>query len=138
MMKSLAKVFLTILFVAFLCFAISETEDEAWLTVWFVLFFFVGIPLALVVLRDVLVVALPRWVGPSQMLLHICAVFGAVIGYGLGVMAVSSGHEKAHLHQLMVIVFPVLVYAAPLLMVFNGVPLSRVKEFYFRSKNDGR
>ena len=137
-MKTLRMVFLTALFVAFLCFAISKTEDEAWLTLWFVLFFFVGIPLTLVVLRGILVVVLPRWVGPSQILLHICAVFGAVIGYGLGLMAVSSGNEKAHLHQLMVIVFPVLVYATPLLMVFNGMPLARVKEFYFRSKNDGQ
>ena len=61
--------------------------------VWFLLFFFAGIPISLLVLKDIVVVVMPKWLGPSQVLLHICAIFGALIGYGVGVMAVSSGHE---------------------------------------------
>ncbi len=131
------KTFGTVIFVAFLCLAISSTDNESWLTVWFLLFFFVGIPLSLFVLKDLLVVVSPKWLGPSQLVLHICALFGAAVGYGVGVMAVSSGHEKAHLHQLMVVVFPLFVYATPLLMIFHGMPLSRVKQFYFKPRQDG-
>lgn len=128
------KVISTVIFVSLLCFAISSTNDESWLTLWFLLFFFVGIPISLLVLKDLLFIVAPKWLGPSQLLLHVCALFGAFIGYGLGIMAVSTGHEKAHLHQLMVVIFPLMVYAVPLLMVFHGMPLSRVKEFYIKSK----
>lgn len=114
-------------------YAISITEDEAWLTIWFILFIFIGVPLCLLVLKDLLVVVAPKWIGPSQLLLHLCALFAAAIGYGLGVMAIEIGHQKAHLHQLMTVFFPLIVYATPLLMIFHGVPLSRVKEFYFKS-----
>lgn len=127
------KTISTVVFVSTLCFAISHTDNESWLTVWFLLFFFVGIPLCLLVLKDLLVIVAPKWLGPSQILLHVCAVFGAIIGYILGWMAVSTEHEKAHLHQLLVIIFPLMVYATPLLMIFNGMPISRVKEFYCKS-----
>ncbi|WP_444886887.1 hypothetical protein [Microbulbifer sp. JMSA008] len=132
-MSIVAKTISIIVFVAALCFAISSTGNELWLTAWFLLFFFAGIPLSLLVLKDLLVVVAPKWLGPSQILLHVCAIFGAVIGYGLGLMAVSSEHEKAHLHQLLVVVFPLMVYATPLLMIFHGIPISRIKEFYFKS-----
>ena len=127
------KLILTVIFVAALCFAISSTNNESWLTLWFLLFFFAGIPVSLLILKDLLFTIAPKWLGPSQLLLHICALFGAFIGYGLGVMAVNSGHEKAHLHQLMVVIFPLMVYVVPLLMVFHGMPLSRVKDFYIKS-----
>ncbi|WP_125782115.1 hypothetical protein [Pseudoalteromonas rubra] len=129
------KTICTVIYIVILCFAISSTGNEGWLTAWFLLFFFTGIPLSLLVLKDLLVVVAPRWLGPSQLLLHICALFGALVGYGLGFMAVSTGHEKAHLHQLMVVVFPLIVYATPLLMILHGMPLSKVKEFYFKSVN---
>lgn len=128
------KVISTVIFISLLCFAISSTNNESWLTLWFLLFFFAGIPISLLVLKDLLFTVAPKWLGPVQLLLHLCALFGAAIGYGLGLMAVSSGHEKAHLHQLMVVIFPLMVYATPLLMVFHGMPLARVKEFYIKSK----
>jgi hypothetical protein len=132
-MNIVAKTISTILFVAALCFAISSTDNETWLTTSFLLLFFIGIPLSLLVLKDLLVVVAPKWLGPSQLLLHICAIFSAVIGYGLGIMAVNTGHEKANLHQLLVIIFPLMVYATPLLMIFHGMPISRIKEFYYKS-----
>ena len=137
-MSIVAKTISIIVFITALCFAISSTDNESWLTAWFLLFFFAGIPLSLLVLKDLLVTVVPRWLGPSQILLHVCAVFGGVIGYGLGLMAVNSGHEKAHLHQLLVVFFPLMVYATPLLMIFHGVPISRVKEFYFKSNQGNK
>ena len=127
------KTALTVIFVAFLCFAITHTNNESWLTAWFLLFFFAGVPLSLLVLKDLLAVVVSRWIGSSQLLLHVCAIFAAIVGYGVGYMAVSTQHEKAHLHQLLVLIFPLAVYAVPLLMVFHGMPLSRVKEFYFKT-----
>jgi hypothetical protein len=137
-MNIVVKTLSTVVFVAALCFSISNTDNESWLAAWFLLFFFVGIPLGLLVLKDLLIVVSPRWLGPSQLLLHVCALFGAAIGYSLGIMAVSTEHEKAHLHQLLVVIFPLMVYATPLLMIFHGMPLSRVKEFYFKSSQDGK
>lgn len=127
------KLMLTVIFVAALCFAIASTNNELWLTLWFLLLLYAGIPISLLILRDLLFTIAPKWLGPSQILLHVCALFGAFIGYGLGVMAVNSEHEEAHLHQPMVVIFPLMVYAAPLLMVFHGMPLSRVKDFYIKS-----
>jgi hypothetical protein len=127
------KILFTVIFVSALCFAISNTNNESWLTLWFFLFFFAGIPISLLALKDLLFTIAPKWLGPSQLLLHICALFSAFIGYGLGIMAVSSGHEKANLHQLMAVIFPLMVYATPLSMIFHGMPLSRVKEFYIKS-----
>ncbi len=72
------KTIITAIFVLVLCFAISSTVNEAWLTVWFLLFFFVGIPFSFLVLKDLLVVVAPRWIGPSQLLMHICALFGVL------------------------------------------------------------
>ena len=51
-------------------------------------------------------------------------------------MAVDSGHPKAHLHQLLVVFFPLLVYATPLLTLFHGLPMSELKYFYFLKKDD--
>ena len=137
-MNIVAKTISTVVLVTALCFAISSTNNESWLTAWFLLFFFAGIPISLLVLKDLLVVVAPKWLGPSQLLLHVCAIFGAAIGYGLGLMAVSTEHEKAYLHQLLVVVFPLIVYATPLLMIFHGMPISRVKEFYFKSSQGGK
>jgi hypothetical protein len=125
------KAVATVLFLAFLCVAISQTDSDAWLTLWFPLLFFVGIPVLLLVVRDVWVVG-GKWRNRrGPLLLHTCAVFAALVGYGVGWMAVDSPHPKAHLHQWMVIIFPLFVYATPLLMVLHGLPLSRLKYFYF-------
>lgn len=134
-MDILKKAVLIMVFVVALCLAISSTNHESWLTVWFTLFVFVAIPLSLLVLKDLIVIVAPKWLGPSQILLHVCAAFGAVIGYALGVMAVSTDHEKAHLHQLLVVIFPLVVYAMPLIMLFHGMSLSQIKGFYFKCRN---
>jgi hypothetical protein len=126
-----------LLLIVFLCVAISQTESEAWLTVWFLSLFFLALPLSLLVARDLVVSVMGgRRRGP--MLLHTCAVFAALVGYAVGWMAVDSEHPKAHLHQWMVVLFPLFVYAAPLLMIFHGLPTSRLKYFYLgKEEGDG-
>ncbi len=130
------KLTLTISFIAVLCFAIWQTENEAWLTAWFLLLFFVGIPLLLVAIRDALVSVKPKWLGRGPLLLHTCAAFAALVGYLMGWMVEGSAHPKAHLHKSMVWVFPLLVYAAPLLMIFHGMPISQLKHFYYASDEE--
>ena len=134
-MRIATKIVSAAIFMVILCYAISMTSDESWLSIWFILFVFVGVPLCLLVLKDLVVAVTPNWLGPSQILLHLCALFGAAIGYGLGVMAANTGHEKAHLHQLLVVILPLMVYATPLLMIFHGMPLSQVKKFYFKKRD---
>jgi hypothetical protein len=73
-MEMALKTALTVIFVAFLCFAITHTNNESWLTAWFLLFFFAGVPLSLLVLKDLLAVVVSRWIGSSQLLLHVCAM----------------------------------------------------------------
>ncbi len=130
------KLSLTILFIAALCVAIWQTSDEAWLTAWFLLFFFVGIPLLLLAIRDGLLSIKPWWLGRGPLLLHTCAAFAALVGYLVGWMAVDSEHPKADLHQSMVFIFPLLVYLAPLLMIFHGMPISQLKYFYYATDKD--
>lgn len=125
------KLSFSILFIAALCLAIWQTDSDAWLTAWFLLFFFAGIPLLLLAIRDALISVKPKWLGRGPLLLHTCAVFAALVGYLVGWMAVDSEHPRAHLHQAMVVIFPLLVYATPLLMIFHGMPISRLKYFYF-------
>ncbi len=125
------KLSLSIIFIAVLCLLIWQTTSEAWLTAWFMLLFFVGLPLVLFALRDALIPFKPKGMGRRPLLLHTCAVFAAFVGYFVGWMAVDSEHPRAHLHQSMVIVFPLLVYLTPLLMVFHGLPISELKSFYF-------
>ena len=120
-----------------LSFLIWRTDDDAWLTLWFILFFFVGIPLLLLGIRDALVSIKPRWMGRGPLLLHTCAVFAALVGYFVGWMAVDSEHPKAHLHQAMIILFPLFVYATPLLMLFHGLHVSELKKFYYKSDDEG-
>jgi len=115
---------------------ISTTDNENWRSIWTILFVFLAIPFLLLALKDFLTNVTPKWIGPSQLLLHICAIFSALIGYGLGFLAVKTGHEKAHLHQLLVVIFPALVYSTPLLMFFHGMPLTEIKKFYFKAEKN--
>ena len=131
-MKNIILFLFTILLLAL----ISTTDSEKWRSIWTILFVFLAIPLLLLALKDFLTNIAPKWNGPSQLLLHICAIFSALIGYGLGLLAVKTGHEKAHLHQLLVVIFPAFVYSTPLLMFFHGMPLAEIKKFYFKTEKN--
>lgn len=116
--------------------AIAATEDESWLTVWLLVFVFIALPTLLLSLRDLLALVSPRWLGRRPLFLHICAAFGAGIGYGLGWMAVDSGHPQPHLHRLLVIVFPLIVYVTPLLLLLHGQAYDQFKAFYLGTRDE--
>lgn len=116
--------------------AIAATEDESWLTVWLLVFVFIALPALLLSLRDLLALVSPRWLGRRPLLLHICAALGAGIGYGLGWMAVDSGHPQAHLHRLLVIVFPLIVYVTPLLLLLQGQAYDQFKAFHLGTRDE--
>jgi hypothetical protein len=96
-----------------LSYAISATNDEAWLTAWFLLFIFLAIPLGLLATRD----AIAKFSktksesGYSWLLLHTCAAFALFIGWGLGRLAEWSQHPMASRHQWLVLALPAIVYA---------------------------
>lgn len=135
-MKPSTKLLIAILFFAGLCIAIWRTEAEGWLTAWFILLVYVALPLILVTARDALSGRMPRWLGTGQFLLHVCALFAAVLGYLVGWMAVDSEHPKANLHQLLVVVFPLFVYLTPLLMLLHGWSWTQIRFFYVGVPDD--
>ena len=143
MRVELLKAFAVAAFVTSLVYAIGNTaNDSTWLSVWFSLFFFVGLPLALLSLRDVLVAIFS---GRSDsfrawLLLHVCAFFAAGVGLLLGYMAKSSDHPKAESHQWLALVLPALVYAAPVLLALqsrNTSFLSVLAKAFRRAPRDG-
>jgi hypothetical protein len=123
MRRALAKLFVVAVFVAALVFAIGNTANEsAWLVAWFLLFIFLGVPLALLSIRDVLLAGFAQTSATFRgwLLLHVCAAFAACIGLGLGYMARASGHPKAELHQWLAVILPALVYVAPMLLALKS------------------
>lgn len=124
MRHALLQFLIVAAFMSALVFAIGQTENtNPWLGSWFVLFIFIGLPLSLLSLRDLLVaatsgrssVAFRAWA-----LLHVCAVFAAGVGFLLGHLARESHHPRAELHQWLVLVLPGLVYLAPLLLALHS------------------
>ena len=111
----------SILLVVTLVLAIGGTSDEFWLTAWFLAFVFLVIPLVLLSVRDLIATCFQAG-GPAfrlWLLLHVCAVFAAVIGYSLGLLAELSGHPKA---KWLIVILPALVYVTPLLLWLHGLP----------------
>lgn len=102
--------------------AFASTSDEAWLTLWSLAFVFLAVPLILLSVRD-LIVAYSATTGPAfgfWLMLHVCAIFAAAIGYLLGSLADSSDHPKT---KWLIVILPVLVYLTPLLLWLHALPL---------------
>ena len=124
MKKAFVKLVLVAVLMAGLIWAIGATNHEGWLSLWFLLFFFAGIPVSLLSLRDFLLSfsRVQTAVSRFWLMLHVCAVFAAGVGYLLGLMAESSEHPKADLHRWLVVVFPSLVYLTPVLLQLHAAP----------------
>lgn len=142
MRQAFLKCIVTAMLVTGLVVAIGHTSnDSPWLSVWFLLFFFLGIPLVLLSIRDLGLESF-RKRGPAfraWLLLHVCALFAAFIGWLLGYIAVESGHPKAHLHQWLVLILPALVYLTPILLVLhsgNRQFLNTLWQAFRRNPND--
>ena len=124
MRKDVIKLLAVLGATASLIYAVGETKDEDWLTLWFLLLIFVAVPLALLALRDV-VLSFFSIRGESRrfwFLLHVCAAFAAVVGYLLGIMAAHSGHPRAELQRWLVVLLPLLVYLFPVLLWLHSLP----------------
>jgi hypothetical protein len=129
-------------FIACLVMAIGHTDNASpWLVAWFLLFFFVGLPLGLLSIRDLLVAFFSSASASFRawLLLHVCATFAACIGCLLGHMARASGHPKADLHQWLALVLPALVYLTPVLLALHSGSLgflSVLARAFRRNPND--
>lgn len=125
-LKRLAlKALAAMIFAASLCAYIACAEQEPW-GGWYLLFIYIAVPLNLLFIKDLLVCVMPRWLAPEQVLLHVCAMFAAVLGYGLGLLSHWSGIEGAPARYVLTAIFPLVVYGVPLLMVLHGVPVSLI------------
>jgi hypothetical protein len=102
--------------------AFAGTSDEAWLTLWSLAFVFLVVPLILLSVRDLIATysAATSQAFGFWLMLHICAVFAAAIGYWLGSLADSSDHPKT---KWLIVILPVLVYLTPLLLWLHALPL---------------
>ena len=122
MRRAIVKAVCVAAFIAALVVAIGRSaSDNPWLGVWFILFIFVGVPLALLSIRDLLVSIRSNASESSRawLLLHVCAVFAAGVGLLLARMSKASGGSKSELDQWLVLVLPGLVYLAPVLLALR-------------------
>lgn len=102
--------------------AIAGTRDEFWLTVWSLALVFLAVPLMLLSVRD-LIAAFSRASGPGSrfwLMLHLCAVFAAAIGYSLAALVEPSARSQT---RWLIVVLPALVYLTPLLLWLHGLPV---------------
>jgi hypothetical protein len=123
MRRATFKLLLVAVLIAGLTFAIGHAENDSnWLVVWFLLLIFLGVPMALLSIRDLLVGVFSQRSASFRawLILHVCAAFAAAIGFGLAHLAAVSGHPKAALHQWLVLVLPALAYLAPVFLAIHS------------------
>jgi len=118
-MKRIAKKLATVVtIIAFLCFAIIITDSELWLTIWLVLLIFVGVPLCLVSVADIVreIRGPEAETGFFSTGIHVTAVFACLVGYLLYRMADWTDHAFEDKHVYLPFIFVAVVYGYPLLM----------------------
>ena len=123
MRSAISRLCAAIGFLAALSFAIANTNAESWLTVWFLMFIFGGIPWLLLSLRDLILARRAQAVTEntkSWLLLHVCAFFGAALGLGVYYLAKISENPAASRQAWLVVIFPALVYLSPILLALQG------------------
>jgi hypothetical protein len=123
-MKRAATILLTALaLLAALAFAISRTNDDGWLTLWFLMAIFGAVPFLLMAIRDFALAMLGGSIsdrGRSWALLHTCAAFATLLGYGVYALARASDNPMASRQAWLIVVFPALVYLTPVLLALHG------------------
>jgi len=123
MRRAIVKSILVGALIAALVLAIGRTPNESpLLGLWFILFIFVSIPLALLSIRD-LIVSFRSGSSESSrawLLLHVCALFAAGVGFLIARLAKASGHPKAEWDEWLVVVLPALVYLTPVFVALHS------------------
>ena len=98
--------------------AISVTESEVWLGIWFILFIYFSLPVLILSIADL--IRIRRGVDDRHSIfstgIHITAVFGFLVGLLLYKMAVWSEHPSVDRHAYLPLLFVALVYGFPLVM----------------------
>jgi hypothetical protein len=98
-------------------FALTRTNNETYVGILIVTFIFVGMPCLLFAIRGMLV-ALRR--SPStprdrwSVLLHVCAIFGALIGAGVYALARANDGPSASKMAWFIVIFPATIYGLKL------------------------
>lgn len=107
------------------------SKDDLWVTVWLILLIFVSPTVILLSLRDTLVAFRSKFSrSPQALLLHLCAIFAALIGLGLWRMGISSGNPMANRQIWLILILPATVYVTPLLMAIRGSNYQILVLFY--------
>jgi Zn-dependent protease with chaperone function len=111
MRRALLKFFAVVVFIAALIFVLRHADSETWVGIVLLLLIFLGLPLALFSISDVLR-ALPfRGFAGRAWPLHIGAIFAALLGAFFGRLATLSEHPQAELHQWFPLIFPAILYS---------------------------
>jgi len=109
-----------------------------WWAVGFLVALLVAVPLFLLGLRDALKRPLERWFSPKQLLLHIFAIFAALVGV-LVLLSQGGAIDRSPLKAiLLVLILPCVVYLVPILAVLRRkASFEEVLSFYIRRKQGG-
>jgi hypothetical protein len=107
----------TLAALAAIYFALTRTNNETYVGVLILLFIFVGMPCLLFAIRGIFV-ALRR--SPSSprarvsVLVHVCAMFGALVGAGIYSLGRAYDGPSASRQAWLIIIFPAIIYGIKL------------------------
>ena len=135
-MRSGRKLFGAVIVLAALCLALPYVENEGALGAILLVLIYVSIPVILLSLRDFIVHRRLNGIARGPLLLHVAALFAALVGYGVYWMAVASEHPQVEKHRWFILLFPLLVYATPVLLLFQGLSLREVRDLYTGGDDD--
>ena len=131
MKRTLIKLIAIVVVLSALSVAISVTESEIWLGIWFTLFIYFAIPVLLLSIADLIrsIRGTPAKRSIFSTGIHVTAVFGFLVGFLLYRMSVWSDHPSVDKHAYLPLLFVAMVYGFPAIMWIRA----RATEIFFRS-----
>ena len=129
--RTLIKLIAIVVVLSALSVAISVTESEIWLGIWFTLFIYFAIPVLLLSIADLIrsIRGTPAKRSIFSTGIHVTAVFGFLVGFLLYRMSVWSDHPSVDKHAYLPLLFVAMVYGFPAIMWIRA----RATEIFFRS-----
>jgi len=129
--RTLIKLIAIVVVVSALSVAISVTESEIWLGIWFILFIYFAIPVLLLSIADLIrsIRGKPAKHSIFSTGIHVTAIFGFLVGFLLYGMSVWSDHPSVEKHAYLPLLFVAMVYGFPAIMWIRA----RATEIFFRS-----
>lgn len=131
MKRALTKLAAIVVILCSLGVAISVTESEIWLGIWFILFIYFGVPVLLLSIADLIrsIRGRPEKNSIFSTGIHVTAVFGFLIGFLLYRMSVWSEHPSVDKHAYLPLLFVAMVYGYPAIMWIRA----KATEIFFRA-----